>query len=85
MKTLSGKKFLLTGTMNAGTRSQVEAKIMSLGGTIIEKRHIRRDPNLFVVAAPDGVGSDKYRKAEAEDAMIIDELALEHLMKYGTL
>lgn len=84
-RTLAGKKFILTGTMKAGTRSQVEANIIALGGSIISLRHIYRNPDIFVVAAPDGVGSDKYRKAESEDAQIIDEMALEHLMKYGTL
>lgn len=74
--TLDGKVFVLTGTLEAMTRSEATIKIKSLGGKISESVSKKTD---YLVAGK-SPGS-KIEKAKAANVKIIDENSLKILLE----
>lgn len=74
---LSGKTFLLTGTMTR-KRSDIETDIVANGGVI---GSIKKDPNFFLVMGEDADGSSKHAKAIKVGANIITEADLRAMMQ----
>jgi DNA ligase (NAD+) len=73
---LSGKTFVLTGTLSSYTREEASEKIESLGGKVSSSVSKKTD---YVVAG-DEAGS-KLAKAEKLGVMVIDESAFLDLLK----
>jgi DNA ligase (NAD+) len=73
---LSGKEFVVTGTLKAFTRSQAEAKIRELGGAA--KDNVTRKTDYVVVGADPG---SKLARATELGIKTIDEQQLIELLK----
>ncbi len=67
---LSGKSFCFTGELRAMKRSQAEARVKGLGGTV--KSSVTRDLSYLVTNDPES-GSDKNRKAREFGIPVIGE------------
>ncbi len=73
--TLSGKTFVLTGTLSRMTRDEAKAQIQSRGGKVTSSVSAKTD---YVVAG-DNPGS-KLAKAESLEIVVIDEDGLDTLL-----
>ncbi len=73
---LSGKKFVVTGTLDTMSREQAAEKIRALGGTF--QSSVGKDTDYLVVGA--NVGASKLKKAEKLGTKQIDEIALNKLI-----
>lgn len=69
---LSGKSFVITGSLESMSREAAAEKIRALGGTF--KSSLGKDTNCLVVGA--GVGASKLTKAKKLGTPTIDEKAL---------
>ena len=69
---LSGKSFCFTGELSAMKRTEAEAKVRALGGSV--KSSVTKDLSYLVTNDP-GSGSEKNRKAASYGVAIIDEAA----------
>lgn len=74
---LSGKSFVVTGTLSAMSRDEAAEKIRSKGGVF--QSSIAKDTK-YLVAGKTGVGASKLKKAAEYDVQIIDEDALLRLL-----
>ncbi len=75
-KRLSGKTFVLTGTLESMSREEAKEKIRALGGDASES--VTRKTNYLVAGANPG---SKYEKAKKLGVMIIDEKELIRILK----
>ena len=66
---LSGKKFVVTGTLQSMSRDEAAEKIRALGGTF--QSSVGKDTDYLVAGGK--VGSSKLKKAESYGTKIIDE------------
>ena len=73
---LSGKTFVLTGSMNSLTRDEAKAKIRELGGDVSSSVSKKTD---YVVAGVDP--GSKYEKAKKLDVKVINEEEFLELIK----
>jgi len=72
--TLSGKSFVVTGRLQRSTRNQIEARIKSLGGTVLDS--VTKKTSYLVVGEDAG---SKLAKAEKLKIRILDEDTFDHL------
>ncbi len=72
---LTGKTFVITGTLESMDRNQAKAKIKSLGGKVVES--VSKNTNYVVVG--DSPGS-KFEKAQKLGVEILDEQAFLNLV-----
>jgi len=72
---MSGKSFVLTGTLKNQTRDQAKAKILSLGGRVTGSVSKKTD---YLVAG-ENAGS-KLSRAQNLKIMVIDETSFEKLL-----
>ena len=73
---LTGKQFVLTGTLSKFTRDEAREKIESLGGRVTSSVSKNTD---YVVAGKDA--GSKLAKAEKLQITVLDEKAFETLIK----
>ena len=74
---LSGKNFVITGTLSSWSREEAGEKIASLGGKL--QNTVTKDTNFVVVG--DAPGSSKIAKAEKLGLQVIDEDKLLSMLK----
>jgi DNA ligase (NAD+) len=74
---LTGVKFVITGTLEMGTREEVAAKLVALGAK--EQSSVSKDTTYLVTGAKPG--SSKLTKAQKYDTQIVDEAALIKLLQ----
>ncbi|TMF10563.1 MAG: NAD-dependent DNA ligase LigA, partial [Chloroflexi bacterium] len=77
---LSGKTFVLTGTLTSLTRGQAEERIKTLGGAI--GSGVSKKTDYVVVGADPG---SKLEKAQRLKVPILDEAAFLELLKDGPM
>jgi DNA ligase (NAD+) len=75
---LSGKNFVITGSLSGMSRDEAAEKIRSLGGTF--QSSLGKDTDFLVVGA--NVGASKLAKAEKYGTKQIDEAALLKLLEF---
>ncbi len=73
---LTGKRFVITGTLTSMGRDEAAEKIRALGGTF--QSSVGKDTDYLVAGA--NVGASKLAKAEKLGTKIIDETALSNLL-----
>ncbi len=74
--TLTGKKFVITGTLQAMSRDQAADRIRALGGEF--QKQITQETDYLVVG--EKVGAAKLKKAQAYNTQVINEAELEALL-----
>ena len=74
---LTGKKFLITGTLSQ-KRQVIEAEIEAAGGEMVSS--VKKDADFFLILGEEGEGSSKHQKAEKVGANIISETELRSMM-----
>lgn len=74
--TLSGKSFVITGSLEAMSRDIAAEKIRALGGTF--QSSVGKDTTYLVAGGK--VGASKLKKAESYGTQVIDETALLHML-----
>jgi DNA ligase (NAD+) len=77
---LSGKSFVVTGRLQRSTRTQIEAQIKSLGGTVMDS--VTKKTSYLVVGEDAG---SKLAKAQKLGTRILDEDTFERLAAGETL
>jgi DNA ligase (NAD+) len=73
---LVGVTFVITGTLEMGTRDEVAARLMALGAK--EQNSVTKDTTYLIVGA--SPGASKLTKAAAYDTTQLDEAALTKLL-----
>jgi DNA ligase (NAD+) len=73
---LSGVTFVITGTLEMGTRDEVAAKLVALGAK--EQNSVSKDTTYLIVG--DSPGASKLTKAEKLGTKTVDEAGLAHLL-----
>ena len=74
---LSGKSFVVTGTLTSMSRDEAADRIRALGGTF--QTSVGKDTTYLVAGGK--VGASKLKKAESYGTKIIDEKTLHELLK----
>lgn len=74
---LAGKNFVITGTLESMSRDEAADKIRALGGTF--QTSVAKDTTYLVAGGK--VGASKLKKAESYGTEIIDEQALNKLLR----
>jgi len=74
---LSGKSFVITGSLSGMSRDEAAERIRLMGGTF--QTAVAKDTDFLVVGG--NVGSSKLQKAKANGTTVIDEAQLINLLK----
>lgn len=74
---LSGKHFVVTGTLESMSRDEAAERVRALGGVF--QSSVGKDTNYLVAGGK--VGASKLAKAKAYDTEVIDEAAFINLLK----
>ncbi len=74
---LTGVSFVITGTLEMGTRDEVAARLMALGAK--EHKSVTKDTTYLIVGAEPG--ASKLAKAEKLGTRLVDEAELGSLLK----